>query len=386
MSRRRSSGSRFPWSKLFLSIFIIVCAIAIVWTGYLFYTQQLNKIITIIILASAIAVLIWASFLIRRYRMGPGVVFAVFIVTALICSTILAFSSIEPFTSAKNEVMNWTRSLRADLPANLNETMTSSALIHGQVIIADKLQALSPIPVPPNPNNDDQVFWIVKVTFKNLSYNAPIIVQWDKCYSGWVIISGEEVYRPNCVGSITSDKTFSVEPGQDGEFSFNIIVPRNLTISEAKICYQGQEPFSYGTLSGGDTVIAYDWETKSVITHPLDDFVVGGKKMLLRTIDNWSGSETTHIRFEANKSPWVVNWEYKRVSEIGSEFGIFVITEAAYEKYDVEAIPAAGIFAAFAGLVWAPDEYGSIVVPQAGNFVIVVNASGVNWQLKVGVE
>lgn len=390
MTRYRSARSRFPWSKLFLSILVIACAIAIIWTGYLLYTQQLNKTTAIIILSAAIAVLIWDAFLLSRYRVGPGIVFAAFIITALVFCMVPAFSGIEPFTSAKNKVMNLTQSLSSELPASLNEITTSStsspAIIHGQVIIADKLQALTAIPVPPNPNNNDEVFWIVKGTFKNLSYNNPIIVQWDKCYDGWVIISGEQVYKPNCVGSITSDKSFSVEQGQTGEFTFNVIVPRSLTIDKAEICYQGQEPFSYGTLSGGSIVLAYDWESKSEIKHPFDDFMVAGKNMQLRTIASWSGSETNHIQFETDKSPWVLNWGYSKSSEIASKFDIFVITEAGYRRYEVGDIPAAGILAAFVGLVWAPDEYGSIVVPEAGNFVIVIEASGVNWQVKVGVE
>ncbi|MCX6009026.1 MAG: hypothetical protein NTW48_03135 [Chloroflexi bacterium] len=350
----------------------------------------MNKITAIIILAGAIAVLIWDAFLLSRYKVSSGTVFAAFVVTALIGCVVSAFSGIEPFTSTKNEVMNWTQSLSTEVQDSSHETTTSPvssfANVNGQVIIAEKLQALTAIPIPPNPNNNEEVFWIVKVTFKNLSYSNPIVIRWDKCYDGWVIIGRGEVYKPNCVGSITSDSSFNVGQGQSGEFTFNIIVPRSLTIDKAKICYQGQEPFSYGTLSGGEAVLAYDWESKSEIKHPFDDFIVAGKNMQLRTIASWNGSETTHIRFESNKSPWVVNWRYEKASEIGSKFDIFVITEAIYERLDVRDVPVAGLFGIFADVAWAPDKYGSIVVPQAGNFVIVVEASGLNWQVKVGVE
>jgi hypothetical protein len=384
MSRHKSSGSHFSWAKLFLSILVIASSITIIWIGYLLYTQQLNKNTAIIILAAAIAVLIWDAFLLSRYRVGPGIVFAAFVVTTLIVSTALAFSGVEPFISTKNTVMDWTQSLSTELPTDLNETVTSAtsspAFIHGQVVIADKLQALTPIPIPPNPNGDDQVFWIVKVTFVNRSYSNPIVVQWEKGYEGWVISAGAQVYRPNPVGTSTSDKSFNVEQGHDGEFTFNVIVPRSLTIDEAKICYQGQMPASYGMLSGGDRVLAYDWESKSVITNPLDNFMVAGKNMELRTIASWTGSETNHIEFEADKSPWVVNWRYKIVSKIGYQFDISVITKEVYETYgNVPPLP-------FLPTVWGPDKYDSIVVPEAGNFVIVVTASGVNWQVKVGTE
>ena len=384
MSRHRSSRSPFSWTKLFLSILVIASSIVIIWTGYLLYTQQLNKSIAIIILAAAIAVLIWDAFLLSRYRVGSGIVFAAFVVTAIIASTALAFSGIEPFISTKNKIMNWTQSLSTELPATLNETITSAtsspAFIHGQVIIADRLQALTPIPVPPNPNGGDEVFWIIKVTFVNRSYSNPIVVQWDKCYDEWVISAGAQVYKPNCVGTATSDKSFNVEQGHDGEFTFNVIVPRSLTIDEAKICYQGQAPASYGALSGGDKVLAYDWESKSIINEPLEDYMVGGKHMLLRTIDNWNGSETTHIRFEAKKSPWVVNWRYMITSKIDYQFDISVITEEVYESYgNVPPLP-------FISTVWGPDKYNSIIVPEARNFVIVIKASGVNWQVKVGTE
>lgn len=390
MSRQRSSRSRFPWSKLFLSILVIACALAIIWTSYLLYTQQLNITTAIIILSAAISILIWDAFLLSRYRISSGIVFAAFVVTALIVCSVSAFSGIEPFTSTKNKVMNWAQSLSTELQGSSHETTTSPvssfANINGQVIIAEKLQLLTAVPVPPNYNNNEEVFWIVKVTFKNLSYSNPIVVRWDKCYEGWAIVAGGEVYKPNCAGSVWSDSSFNVGQGQNGEFTFNIIVPRSLKIDEAKICYQGQEPFSYGTLSGGEAVLAYDWQSKSEIKHPFDDFIVAGKNMQLRTIANWNGSESTHIRFEADKSPWVVNWRYEKTSEIGSKFDIFVITETAYEKYDVRDIPAEGLLAMFAGVAWAPDNYGSIVVPQAGSFVIVVEASGLNWQVKVGVE
>jgi hypothetical protein len=390
MPRHRSIRGRFSWSKAFLAIFVIACALAIIWTGYLLYTQQLNQTIAIIILLGAIAVLIWDAFLLSRYKVSSVIIFAAFIVTALIVCSVPAFSGIEPFASTKNTVINWTQSFVSELQGSSHEMTTSPvpsfANINGQVIIAEKLQLLTAIPIPPNYNNNEEVFWIVKVTFKNLSYSNPMVVRWDKCYEGWVIVVGGEVYKPNCAGSIWSDSYFNVGQGQNGEFTFNIIVPRSLTVDEAKICYQGQEPFSYGTLSGGEAVLAYDWQSKSEIKHPFDDFTVADKNMQLRTIANWNGSETTHIRFEADKSPWVVNWRYEKTSEIGSKFGIFVITEAAYEKYDVRDIPAEGLLAMFAGVAWAPDKYGSIVVPQAGNFVIVVEASGLNWQVKVGVE
>jgi hypothetical protein len=390
MPRHRFARSRFSWSKFSLSFLVIICALAIIWTGYLFYTQQLKKITATIIFAATIAVLVWDAILISRYRVGPGIVVAAFIITALVFCTVPAFSGIEPFTSAKNKVMNFTQSLSSELPASLNEITTSStsspAIIHGHVIIADKLQALTAIPVPPNPNNNEEVFWIVKVTFKNLSYGNPIVIRWDKCYEGWVIIGGGEIYKPNCVGSITSDSSFNVAQGQSGEFTFNIIVPRSLTIDEAKICYQGQEPFSYGILSGGGAVLAYDWESKSVITNPLDNFMVAGENMQLRTIASWTGSENTPIRFEADKSPWVVNWGYEKVSSIKAIYNIVVVDEADYDDMVARYGTGWQWGIAFGHDYWVPDKYGSIVVPRVGKFVIMVDASGVNWQVKVGVE
>ena len=142
---------------------------------------------------------------------------------------------------------------------------------------------------------------------------------------------------------------------------------------------------SYGSLSGGDKVAVYDWDSRTVITEPLEDYIVADKHMRLRTIANWQGSERIPIRFNASKSPWVVNWGYEKVSAIKTTFGIIVVDEADYDAMVARYGTAWGL-GLFMLDYWAPDEYGSIIVPRARKFVIVVDASGSNWWVRIGVE
>ncbi|OGO22997.1 MAG: hypothetical protein A2144_12425 [Chloroflexi bacterium RBG_16_50_9] len=46
-------------------------------------------------------------------------------------------------------------------------------------------------------------------------------------------------------------------------------VPDTLKVSDAKLCYQGEEPYSYGKLTGGDMVAVYDWDLKKAVPEEL---------------------------------------------------------------------------------------------------------------------
>ena len=58
----------------------------------------------------------------------------------------------------------------------------------------------------------------------------------------------------------------SVDKGQDGKTTFLFEVPNKyISLSDLQICYRGQEPYSYGKLSGGDRVAVYDWDLKKAV-------------------------------------------------------------------------------------------------------------------------
>ena len=67
------------------------------------------------------------------------------------------------------------------------------------------------------------------------------------------------MYKPRISGM---NEPLSVASGQTGQFTFHFVVPRSLRISDAKICYEAQQPYSYGELSGGDMVLYNCYEKR----------------------------------------------------------------------------------------------------------------------------
>jgi len=398
MPRYRSARSRFSWSKLVLAILTVVCALAVIWTGYLLYTQKLSQVTAIIILAVVIAVLIWDAFLLSRHKVGPGVAFAAFVVTSLVGSTVCAFSCIEPFVAAKRQVAYYAQSFSSPftqkLPlgtVELSKGQIPSASqypadISGRVIIPERViakwSADAPDPLELT-HEEGKVWWIIEVSVRNKAYKEPITSR----YQDWPLkVSDGVYYAKSYQDQIRAAYPLSVPSGGTGQTTFRFLVPDTLKVGEAQLAYRGSEGVSYGALSGGERVPLYDWDSKTVINEPFETFWVYGKKMRLRTVASWSGNETAHIRYVAGKSPWVVNWSYDQTSKIASNFYAFVITEVGYQRLDVSTVPVQGGLGALVGIAWTSDKDGSIVVPQAGSFVIVVEASGVHWRVKVGME
>lgn len=102
---------RFTAKKLFLVLLVIVCLVAAAYTGYLLYTDQTNPIVGGVILLVDIGVLIWNISVLRRYRVGFGSICAVFLVTALIASTVGAFAGVAPLAHAKDRVISLLRDI-----------------------------------------------------------------------------------------------------------------------------------------------------------------------------------------------------------------------------------------------------------------------------------
>lgn len=302
------------------------------------------------------------------------------------------------------------------------------AEISGHVIIAEKVKSLTPISVPPRKESD--IFWVIEVSVKNNAYDNVIEASLETGYKGWEIIAAGKVYRPTISGT---NEPLSVAPGQTGRFTFHFVVPRSLRISDAKICYRGQQPYSYGSLSGGNRVGAYDLDSKEVIeeVEGADKYeqyfvkreITGYRKvgkmgdvditepvykdvyMNLKTIAHWQksnlGEETGYetgywtVRFSGTQAPCVVNWGYEPreftvLDPIGSKatFVFKIFKEDAYDK-DPE------FFKSFLG--WFDGEgeergvsdkgVHCVVVHETGDYVIVLGVADVeSWWVKVGVE
>ena len=386
MPRYGSARSRFSWSKLFLVIFVIACVSTIIWTGYLLYMHRLSEIPAIIILVVTIAVLVWNISLLRRHKIGGGIVFAVFVVTALLSATVCAFSGIEPLASVKQKLTASVENFASQTQEKLLPTSEYPAQISGRVVIVEKVIAYyKPAQTPTRMEltpPEGKIWWVIDISVKNIAYKEEILTSYDR----WAIeADGQVYYAKSYLDMIPAAYPMNVPTGQIGQTTFRFLVPDSLRVGETKLVYQCSEGVSYGTLSGGEKAPLYDWDSRTVIREPFEDYIVADKHMHLRTIASWQGSERNPIRFNASKSPWIVNCGYEKVSTIMAGFDIVVADEADYDAA-VAQYGTAWPWGLILHDCWVRDKYGSIIVPRAGRFVIMVNASGVKWWVKVGVE
>jgi len=141
------------------------------------------------------------------------------------------------------------------------------------------------------PSRLDMIYWIVDIAVKNKSYEQPVT---DR---QWTIIAGDEEYKAHgSIGEIGSSYPMTVMAGETGATIVRFAVPDTLKVSDAKLCYQGQQPYSFGRLTGGDKVAGYDWGLKTVatkvVTPPIEPRVVENWKIQLDNI-SWKGSTLT---------------------------------------------------------------------------------------------
>lgn len=251
----------FSPKRTFLVLLVIACLVAAVWTGYLLFTNKINPVVGAIILLVGIGVLIWNISLLKRYRVRTGTIISIFLIIIILGATIAAFSGVKPFSTVKGELVAWFQEMRSE-PSNQDLLPLSEypADISGRVTIAEKVRAATAIPVAPNKEN--HVFWIVDVSVKNVAYGEAVVVSPELGYEGWEIVAGNEVYMPRLSGI---PERASIALGQTGQFMLHFSIPKTLQISDARICYLGQEPYSYGKLTGGDRVAAYDWDLRKAI-------------------------------------------------------------------------------------------------------------------------
>ncbi len=102
------AGSRTKGAKKFsLFLLLLVCIAVVPYTGYLLYEHRINPLTGGAILLINISALLWNVSLLRKYRVGFGSLFAIFVFVALICSTVCAFAGMEPFAETKQRVIEF---------------------------------------------------------------------------------------------------------------------------------------------------------------------------------------------------------------------------------------------------------------------------------------
>ena len=149
--------------------------------------------------------------------------------------------------------------------------------ISGRVTIADKVVVELPNSgkkFEPTPLGKERGWWIVDVSVKNKDYEKPITSIWDTTlsmpigteYLMWSITMDGKVWGGLEWVDAFIPAPMSVDKGQDGKTTFLFEVPNKyISLSDLQICYRGQEPYSYGKLSGGDRVAVYDWDLKKAV-------------------------------------------------------------------------------------------------------------------------
>ncbi|MDO8531035.1 MAG: hypothetical protein Q7T26_02540 [Dehalococcoidia bacterium] len=117
--------------------------------------------------------------------------------------------------------------------------------------------------------------------------------------------------------------------------------------------------------------------TSTVPVADNDTYNVNGAYMSLRSVNRWSGTGYKELFFNTDKAPWVVNFDYKVTSSISSKVQVFIVDR----KYE-EQITGPAQRLLMSKSVTAPGT----IVNQAGSFKIIMDTSGVDWWIKVGIE
>ncbi|MGD0794045.1 MAG: hypothetical protein ABR958_00425 [Dehalococcoidales bacterium] len=116
-----------------------------------------------------------------------------------------------------------------------------------------------------NPKGGD-VLWVVNISVKNKTYLASVPNQNCWTYYWWAITDGTNIYRcPEYFKALPGTPIPSLDEGQTRQLLTCFEVPSNLTLSNAQIVYQGQQPYSYGKLTGGEKVAAYAFLSQKAV-------------------------------------------------------------------------------------------------------------------------
>ncbi len=99
------------------------------------------------------------------------------------------------------------------------------------------------------------------------------------------------------------------------------------------------------------------------------------KEMMLETVASWEGDTSREITYHTNKAPWVLNAGGVIVGTIANDMSIEVVRE------DPNLLFGGGWLH-----VKASNNVFQVLSSQSGDFKIKVNASGVKWWVKIGVE
>lgn len=350
----------------------------------------------------------------KRWVYNIQLILSLVIITALVvgCAS-------SPSTSTPDSVTAPSSKSTPTLPAS-----EYPADISGHVIIADKVIVQGRTKkIEEKPFGNDAVWWIVEVSVKNKDYDYPIKSIWDKSISMpkgitdniiWSIIIDGKLFSGLGNLSLFVPPSMSISKGQSGKTTFLFESRNNINPGDAMIRYAGEEPFSYGKLTGGDKMAVYDWDLKKamqagaltlqpvegtrtnreVFQYPSKVDYAGRYDILsadLKVVQEWHGTESTIIKYTPEKSPWVLNAYYNPTSKIQSSLFVSMVPSKAIGKSlegieypkSVRLIDIITITSPFNEV--GKYKYGLLMATYEP-MEIKVEASGCEWTIKIGVE
>lgn len=214
----------------------------------------------------------------------------------LICIFIIfAFAGVQPMSKYKDQIFDSASNIFAGCERSSSvltpPTSQYPADVIGRVVMTTTVkQNEQEITAP---SSSGIIYWIVDIAAKNKSYQEPVT---DR---QWTILAGDEEYEAHgSIGEIGSSYPMTIMTGEVGATIVRFAVPDTLKVSDARLCYQGQQPYSFGQLTGGDKIVGYDWGLKTVVTEvvtpPVEPKVVENWNIQLDNT-SWKGGTLTIV-------------------------------------------------------------------------------------------
>lgn len=94
----------------------------------------------------------------------------------------------------------------------------------------------------------------------------------------------------------------------------------------------------------------------------------------LFTVQSWEGTQSKEIKYHADKAPWILNAKYNVTSQLSHAFEIRLSQKTKFEDISY-GVPVHRLGQEFTALV-----------DDSGDFTITIQASGVEWWVRVGTE
>jgi len=192
----------------------------------------------------------------KRWFYAVQLVISLAIITGLATGCNGSPSASTPRSVTTPESKSTSTPLASEYPADISGRITIAETVNAKYQSgsnAGETMEMTPL--------KGQIYWIVEISVKNKSYQGAVTA------SGWKILVDDKKYdtQPILPGGIQPAYPLTIPVGGTGKTIIRFPVPDTLNVSDAKLCYQGQEPYSYGKLTGGEKVAAYDWDLKTPI-------------------------------------------------------------------------------------------------------------------------